>query len=90
MALVAVFVVGGITVNNYLGVARVYENNSNIPYNVNHRISNIDNGVVIEVTSSDSKTAAFIQEHITERNNEGSRYWGGRLDVKRNVENCRC
>lgn len=54
---------------------------------IDHQVTNIDNGVVIEATSSDPETVAFIQEHMAKRGDEGSRHWGNKLDVTRSVEN---
>jgi len=55
---------------------------------VDHQVTNIDNGVVIEVTSSDPETVALIQEHhLNKEGDEGFGHWGDKLDVTRSVEN---
>ena len=55
---------------------------------VDHQVTNIDNGVVIEATSSDSETVALIQEHhLSKEDGDISKRWGGKLNVERSVEN---
>lgn len=116
LALVAVFVAGGIAANSYLGIAEAQENGSNPAHDesecgmegscgmrgghgpgenykamagkdVDHQVTNTDNGVVIEVTSSDSETVALIQEHMAKEGDEGSKHRGGKFNVTRSVEN---
>lgn len=52
---------------------------------VNRETTNIENGVVIKVTSSDSETVKLIQERQEQKKNTGS-HWSN-SDVSKNVEN---
>ncbi len=55
---------------------------------VDHNVTNIDNGVVIEMTSTDEETVRMIQEHkANKQEHMGKHGWRHGSDLTKNVEN---